>query len=139
MSDTPAPVVAETSNAAATATVEDNTSKSTLFVRGLPYDATSAQLEEFFSEVGPVRSCFVVLDRSAEQEAAESSTASGEETGIAAAAAKAAKGPLKNRGYGFVQFVLPEDADKALDELRSTKFLKQKPLLMEKAKKRTRM
>ncbi|KAF9195597.1 RNA recognition motif-containing protein [Haplosporangium sp. Z 11] len=137
MSDTPVPVVAETSEVAATVPVEDNTSKSTLFVRGLPYDATSAQLEEFFSEIGPVRSCFVVLDRSAEQEAAESSAASGEETGIAAAAAKAAKAAPKNRGYGFVQFVLPEDADKALTELRNTKFLKQKPLLMEKAKKKT--
>lgn len=114
-----------------TSTSTDNTSKSTLFVRGLPYEATSAQLEEFFSEVGPVRSCFVVLDRSAEQIAAEDG---GAEKGTAAAA----KAPPKNKGFGFVQFVLPEDADKAISELRGTKFLKQRPLIMEKAVKKSR-
>ncbi|KAG0378541.1 RNA recognition motif-containing protein [Mortierella sp. AD032] len=138
MSDTPAPVVAETAAATTTtATGEENTSKSTLFVRGLPYDATSAQLEAFFSEVGPVRSCFVVLDRSAEQIAAESPSGEVNKAGIAAAAATAAKSTPKNKGFGFVQFVLPEDADKAITELRATKFLKQRPLIMEKAVKKS--
>ncbi|KAG0054290.1 RNA recognition motif-containing protein [Gryganskiella cystojenkinii] len=135
MSDSPAPAVAEATTTTTTTTSADstdNTSKSTLFVRGLPYEATSAQLEEFFSEVGPVRSCFVVLDRSAEQIAAESPA--GEDKGTAAAAT--AKAPLKNKGFGFVQFVLPEDADKAIQELRGTKFLKQRPLIMEKAVKK---
>lgn len=140
MSDSPAAAVVEATassseaNTTTTTTDSDNTSKSTLFVRGLPYEATSAQLEEFFSEVGPVRSCFVVLDRSAEQIAAESPA--GEEKGTAAAAT--AKAPLKNKGFGFVQFVLPEDADKAIQELRATKFLKQRPLIMEKAVKKAR-
>ncbi|KAF9901274.1 RNA recognition motif-containing protein [Linnemannia zychae] len=139
MSDTPAPVVAETTAIAptTTSTGEENTSKSTLFVRGLPYDATSAQLEAFFSEVGPVRSCFVVLDRSAEQIAAESPSDEANKSGIAAAAATAAKSAPKNKGFGFVQFVLPEDADKAITELRGTKFLKQRPLIMEKAVKKS--
>jgi len=143
MSDSPAPAVAEatapTTEAKTTTPItdSDNTSKSTLFVRGLPYEATSAQLEEFFSEVGPVRSCFVVLDRSAEQIAAESP--SGEDNKAGTAAAATAKAPLKNKGFGFVQFVLPEDADKAIEELRGTKFLKQRPLIMEKAVKKTRM
>ncbi|KAF9938412.1 RNA recognition motif-containing protein, partial [Mortierella alpina] len=137
MSDTSSPAVPE-ANAAAPApgAIDDGTSKSTLFVRGLPYDATSAQLEEFFSDVGPVRSCFVVLDRSAEQTAAEAPEGEDNKAGIAAAAAAASKAPPKNKGFGFVQFVLPEDADKAMEELRGKKFLKQKPLLIEKAKKK---
>ncbi|KAF9332428.1 RNA recognition motif-containing protein [Podila minutissima] len=132
MSDTPSTVAAEApaSSTTPTSTSTDNTSKSTLFVRGLPYEATSAQLEEFFSEVGPVRSCFVVLDRSAEQIATE-------DGGVEKGTAAAAKAPPKNKGFGFVQFVLPEDADKAIDELRGTKFLKQRPLIMEKAVKKS--
>ncbi|KAG0312435.1 RNA recognition motif-containing protein [Linnemannia gamsii] len=137
MSDTPAPVVAETAATTTATTGEENTSKSTLFVRGLPYEATSAQLEAFFSEIGPVRSCFVVLDRSAEQIAAEAPSSEDNKAGIAAAAATAAKTTPKNKGFGFVQFVLPEDADKAINELRGTKFLKQRPLIMEKAVKKS--
>ncbi|KAG0262091.1 RNA recognition motif-containing protein [Actinomortierella ambigua] len=121
----------EPSTASAPAPVVDNKySKSTLFVRGLPFEATSAQLEAFFGEIGPVRSCFVVLDKSAEQAAAESED--GEKKGIAAAAPKA----VKNKGFGFVQFVLPDDADRAIEELRTVKFLKQRPLVMEKALKK---
>ncbi|KAF8942426.1 RNA recognition motif-containing protein [Haplosporangium gracile] len=137
MSDTPAPAVAETVTTTTATIAEENTSKSTLFVRGLPYEATSAQLEAFFSEIGPVRSCFVVLDRSAEQIAAESPSSEDNKAGIAAAAATAAKTTPKNKGFGFVQFVLPEDADKAINELRGTKFLKQRPLIMEKAVKKS--
>ncbi|KAF9397439.1 RNA recognition motif-containing protein [Mortierella sp. AD011] len=137
MSDTPAPAVADVTTAtSSTATsAEENTSKSTLFVRGLPYEATSAQLEAFFSEIGPVRSCFVVLDRSAEQIAAEEQEGEKNKAGIAATAA--AKAPPKNKGYGFVQFVLPDDADKAINDLRGVKFLKQRPLIMEKAVKKS--
>ncbi|KAG0240799.1 RNA recognition motif-containing protein [Actinomortierella wolfii] len=123
----------ETSMASTPTTTDDKYSKSTLFVRGLPFEATSAQLEAFFSEVGPVRSCFVVLDKSAEQAAAESEQ--GEKKGIAAAAATPSTA-VKNKGFGFVQFVLPDDADRAIEELRNVKFLKQRPLIMEKALKK---
>ncbi|KAG0348094.1 RNA recognition motif-containing protein, partial [Podila humilis] len=134
MSDAPLPVTTEAATATPASTnTADNTSKSTLFVRGLPYEATSAQLEEFFSEVGPVRSCFVVLDRSAEQIATED----GDDKTKGIAEAASAKAPLKNKGFGFVQFVLPEDADKAINDLRGTKFLKQRPLIMEKAVKKS--
>jgi RNA recognition motif-containing protein len=34
----------------------------TLFVRNVPFDATAAQLEEAFSEIGPVRKCYIVTD-----------------------------------------------------------------------------
>jgi len=39
--------------------------KATLFVRGLPYTATNADLEAYCSQVGPVKWCFVVADKSA--------------------------------------------------------------------------
>lgn len=51
-------------------------SRSTLFVRDVPETATSGDLEAFFANVGPVRSCFVVSNK---------------ET------------PGRNMGYGFVQ------------------------------------
>ncbi len=41
---------------------EGDISQSTLFVRNLPYDATAAQLEEMFSDIGPVRKCYIVTD-----------------------------------------------------------------------------
>jgi len=34
-----------------------------LFVGGLPYEATNAQLEELFSQVGKVESANVITDR----------------------------------------------------------------------------
>ncbi len=35
----------------------------TLFVRNLPYDATNESLESIFSEIGPVKSAFVVAEK----------------------------------------------------------------------------
>ena len=66
----------------------------TVFVRSLPYDATDAALEEHFSEVGPVRSAFVVKDRATQQ----------------------------GRGFGFVTFALPEDAQQAVSTLSGSLF-----------------
>ena len=37
-------------------------SSSTLFVRNLPYSATKEHLEEVFSDIGPVKKCFVITD-----------------------------------------------------------------------------
>ncbi|RKP11822.1 hypothetical protein BJ684DRAFT_12385, partial [Piptocephalis cylindrospora] len=70
-------------------------SRSTLFVREVPETATSAELEEFFANIGPVRSCFVVSNKEI---------------------------PGKNLGYGFVQYAMPEDASRALEELNDTAF-----------------
>lgn len=35
----------------------------TLFVRNLPFSVTNEKFEALFSEVGPVRTCFVVKDK----------------------------------------------------------------------------
>lgn len=37
--------------------------KARLFVRGLPFNTTSQELEALFGDVGPVKECFVVKDK----------------------------------------------------------------------------
>ncbi|KAJ2844160.1 RNA recognition motif-containing protein, partial [Coemansia brasiliensis] len=93
--------------------------KSMLFVRGVPKDATNEELEEFFSNVGPVRSCFVVGDKNTEE-------SEGMPDGD-----KDAKSTGKNRGFGFVQFVLAEDAARAIEELAEVKFRDKKRLMLD--------
>ncbi|KAK5867511.1 hypothetical protein PBY51_011993 [Eleginops maclovinus] len=62
----------------------------TLFVGSLPASASNERLEEIFSEIGPVKSCFVVRD----------------------------KGTEKCRGFGYVTFSMEEDAQRALKDVK---------------------
>ncbi|KAI5274072.1 Rna-Binding Protein 28 [Manis pentadactyla] len=61
----------------------------TLFVGRLPPSAHSERLEELFSQVGPVKQCFVVTE----------------------------KGSKACRGFGYVTFSMLEDAQRALKEI----------------------
>eukprot|EP00198_Chlamydomonas_reinhardtii_P010429 XP_001699766.1 predicted protein [Chlamydomonas reinhardtii] len=79
----------------------------TVFIRGVSFDAVEKDLEAAFSEVGPVKQCFLVR----------------------------VKGQPKHRGFGFVQYALPEDAERAVGELDGT-ALKGRKLQVELAIKR---
>ncbi|KAJ8325347.1 RNA recognition motif-containing protein [Batrachochytrium dendrobatidis] len=77
-------------------------SKSTLFVSTLPFTAKADDLEEFFSQIGPVRSCFIAKQKL---------------TGLSS-------------GCGYVHFALAEDAQRALVELKKQKFMGGRTLKM---------
>ncbi|KAJ1565174.1 RNA recognition motif-containing protein, partial [Nowakowskiella sp. JEL0078] len=79
--------------------------KSTLFVRGLPYTATNDELESYFSEIGPVKRSFVVANSSDKPENTDEKST----------------GP-RNKGIGFVQFALAEDAASAITKLKGKTF-----------------
>ena len=42
---------------------ESERKSKTLFVRNLSYSATNEQLEQLFSEIGPIKRCFVVKNK----------------------------------------------------------------------------
>ncbi|TPX30566.1 hypothetical protein SmJEL517_g05907 [Synchytrium microbalum] len=84
-------------------------SKSTVFVSSLPYTATSSDLEAFASDIGPIRSCYVVADK--EQ-------------------------PGRNRGVGYIVFALHDDAVKALLLLKKKQFMGKRTVKLEWATKK---
>jgi len=61
-----------------------------LFISNLPYNATSVDLQTLFSDIAPVRSAFVVLD----------------------------KETRKSKGVGYVSFAIREDAAMAVEQIQ---------------------
>ncbi|MCJ7792856.1 MAG: RNA-binding protein [Candidatus Marinimicrobia bacterium] len=65
-----------------------------LFVGGLPYSATSSQLEEIFSKFGKVVSCEVITD----------------------------KYSGRSKGFGFVEMEVDKEADEAVEKANGTEM-----------------
>jgi len=65
-----------------------------LYVGGLPYSATSSQLEEIFSKFGKVVSCDLITDRYSGQ----------------------------SKGFGFVEMENDKEAEEAIKNLNGTKM-----------------
>ena len=70
--------------------VEKNVS--CVFVRNISFGLDKQTVEDAFGEIGPVRNCFLVKE----------------------------KGRDRHKGIGFVQFAIPEDADRAVAALNNT-------------------
>ncbi|KIP11301.1 hypothetical protein PHLGIDRAFT_124953 [Phlebiopsis gigantea 11061_1 CR5-6] len=64
----------------------------TLFVSNLPYSATSTDIKTLFSDIGPVRTAFVVLEQ----------------------------GTGTSKGVGYVSFAIREDAQLAFDKVNES-------------------
>ena len=84
---------------------------STLFVRSLPFSTTDEQLEDVFSQIGPLQQCFVVKDDVHHHHGGADNK--GKPTAAAAA------GAVKCKGYGFVRYATWKDAQKAKDSIES--------------------
>ncbi|CAD6906339.1 unnamed protein product, partial [Tilletia caries] len=110
MAATPSRGKSSAPGAAASATAKD--AGTTLFVSRLPYEATSTDLETFFSAIGPIRRAFVVTDQVTRF----------------------------SKGVGYVNFALNEDAHTALTTLQGAKLQggakKAKAIRIEVAKQR---
>ncbi|TSC85966.1 MAG: glycine-rich RNA binding protein [Parcubacteria group bacterium Gr01-1014_8] len=65
-----------------------------LYVGGLPYSTTDAELKDAFSQAGAVTSAVVIMDKM---------------TG-------------RSKGFGFVEFASDEDAQKAIDQFNGKDF-----------------
>lgn len=118
--------------AAADAHASDSTAvdRRTLFVRGVAYGATNEDLETAFAAVGPVRSAFLVGGAAGSKANADAAAAAGNGSGSAASSST-----QQHKGVGFVQFALPEDADRAVAELDGT-LLAGRRIRVEHAQKR---
>lgn len=91
--------------------ISDRT-KSTLFIRNLPFTATNEEFTSFFSEFGPTKSSFIVMEhREKRNDQEEDADGANEE-----------KEAGKNKGFGFVQYATEGDALRAIESLKTTKF-----------------
>ena len=73
--------------------------KTTLFVRKVPLDATDSDFSVYFSQFGPIRSSFLVKDKSSSSD----STAG-------------------HKGYGFVHFAEANDLESCLEAIKGKPF-----------------
>ncbi|KAG7378289.1 RNA-binding protein 28 [Phytophthora pseudosyringae] len=86
-----------------------------VFVRNLPFGVTQEDLEQVFSEIGPVRKIDVIKDKGKR------------------------KSEMLTRGFAFVKFAVESDAAVAVEKLNKSDFQGRKMLIdyaMEKGKRR---
>lgn len=86
-------------------------SKKNLFVRNLPTTATNDTLENLFSDIGPIKRCFVVTDTENHEICA---------------------------GYGFVHFAMEDDAQNALKKLQGHNISGKKIIIEQAIPRETR-
>ena len=72
----------------------DNSMAKKLYVGGVPYSSTDADLKAHFEQIGPVESAVIIMDKM---------------TG-------------RSKGFGFVEMTNDADAMKAVDTLNNTDF-----------------
>jgi len=65
-----------------------------LFVGNLSFQTTESDLQDYFGQIGPVKSASLMMDKI---------------TG-------------RSRGFGFVEFASPDDAKKAVEQLHNKEF-----------------
>ncbi len=65
-----------------------------LFVGGIPYSTTEAELRDYFAQCGNVVSASIIIDRATN----------------------------RSKGFGFVEFETEEEAQKAVDTLNGTEL-----------------
>ena len=80
-----------------------------LFVGNIPFSLSESELRDIFSEIGSIESCKLIMDS---------------ETG-------------RSRGFGFVEYETPEQAQEAIDKFDSFD-VQGKKLVVNKAKPRER-
>ncbi|CAG8464871.1 695_t:CDS:10 [Acaulospora morrowiae] len=124
------PIIQDDSNVEESVASSQHGNVTTLFVRKIPYDATDSEFESFFSEIGPIRSCFLV------KETNSSIKPSDPEGSNPAPPKDKEEREVRNRGYGFVRYALSQDAEHALKELKKVKFRGTHTLKMEIALKK---
>ncbi|KAI0142705.1 polyadenylate binding protein [Xylariaceae sp. FL1272] len=111
-----------------------------LYIKNLDDDVDDAQLRELFSKFGPISSAKVMRDSTPEGEEdkdgkdKENQKESGEED-KAEGEKKGDKKLGKSKGFGFVCFVNPDDATKAIGEMNQ-RMIDNKPLYVALAQRK---
>lgn len=100
--------MSEKSTSGGKTTEDGDYDRKTLFVRGVPFDATSEELSDFFAQFAPVKHAVIVNDEN-----------------------------KQSRGFGFVSFAMDEDTALALENARKNRF-KNRLLRVDVAKRRDR-
>lgn len=65
-----------------------------VFVGGIPYSTTEAELRDYFAQAGNITSCSIIIDRATN----------------------------RSKGFGFVEFETEEEAQKAVETLNGTEL-----------------